>query len=527
MSSTSSIEATQQRLLELESLIAQVCAGPPGRPISLHTSHASGYAAPQRPSSGRPQSARSSRSDDSGAVPRPPSAKLQSARPQSARPQSASPSAARPQSARPQSARRRPSDREFQSICDLLGSKMAARFKTINQCLRKVDMDHNGTVDRSELHELFRSFNFPDEQADKFFDYLDGDGRGELDYHVVKGIASQYINLGYPGPRVPMARRFVDAQTPEQRKREADLQRLGEVIGSKAHAKFKNLRDCYRFLDHDKDSFVSRFDCVYFMEVFGFPQSTGHQMYELLAEKACDQDVDYNVFVNTFGHFIQPGHFPAKPRAQRPSSVQPPSRGASTPNVALRRSVSQRHRHAAKADSAWDQDDCHPKSSSSNASTTSGAGCSDSSVASSSVPSSAGQALRRRQQQPLTPRAAIPTRSAVMESGTQTVVTPRPPPGAPSRLRPQTARARMPTQQRHYRGTEVHEAWAGAGDGKKSCLHCCRHLEEDSRSTCEPGTPKDSWNYARRASRAEHVGNAPSCSSSLCSSMEQQWGVIA
>jgi len=600
---SSTFEETHRRLQELERLIAQVCP----RSDSSGSTQREGQLPAQRPSSARPTSG-SSRPQSGFA--RPQSARPQSGnvRPQSARsarPQSASSAASlqRPQTARPlvsqaeQAASLRKKQQEFQNLIDLVGHKAAAKFKTIHACFRTVDRDHNGSVDREELVELFRSFNLQDEFADRFMEHMDPHHTGEIEYTELQQLIGQYIQPGYKASKERRVAVRADAgKTMEQRKREAELNQLAEIIGAKAHAKYRCLRDCFRFVDEDKDGIVSRSECLRFMEVFGFPHSVGDHVYDLLLDKTGHSgEVDFTTFLGTFGPYIQPGYtmqlmeahdrqvhhgdgpYASRQAASRPHSARAHQRQATGAAAAWRRPASADSRKG---------DDC-----ASTASTMSGSASSKAaSTASSSVPSSAGRQFRRtiygrpqRQRSGARPTQARPnqavapknTRAAnwsrsfdssnirnrvyyqndegghpssmarlshhgpvfkTVEGDTtqqlemedphaqrqkQAALQPRRPSHSPGRPRPQSGRARAwraatPPPQRHHRSMEV--------PATKSMLG------EDSRSTCEPGTPRENklkHQHRASASRLQKESKMSNSTASLCSSLEQQWSVIA
>lgn len=618
---SSTFEETHRRLQELERLIAQVCPRSESSASEHKGGKSPGQLSAQRPSSARPLSGNAR--PQSGNV-RPQSARPQSGnvRPQSARPQSGnarpqSARAARPQSAssaaslqRPQTARSsaneaeqaaslRKKQQEFQNLLDLVGHKAAAKFKTIHACFRTVDRDHNGTVDHEELAELFRSFNLQDEFAARFMDHMDPQQTGEIEYTELQQIIGQYIQPGYKASQARRVGVRNDAgKTVEQRKREAELNQLAEIIGAKAHAKYRCLRDCFRFVDEDKDGTVSRTECLRFMEVFGFPHSVGDHVYDLLLDKTGHSgEVDFHTFLSTFGPYIQPGYtaqllatrdrqsqqqvdgpgpYASRQVANRPQSARSAQRQAPGA-TALRRSDS--HRPASADGRKADDSD-------SVASTMPGSAYSKtSSDASSSVASSAGKQFRRslyprpqRQRSGARPnQAAAPPKnnkaanwSRNFDSSNlkhrvyyqndegaqqasmarlshhgpvftsvdydsalemedphaqrqkQAALQPRRPSHSPGRPRPQTAKVRGAGRsagtppQRHHRSMEVPATKCMLGPG------------EDSRSTCESATPRETrLRHRASASRLQKESKMSNSTASLCSSLEQQWSVIA
>eukprot|EP00933_Yihiella_yeosuensis_P006939 TRINITY_DN111784_c0_g1_i1.p1 TRINITY_DN111784_c0_g1~~TRINITY_DN111784_c0_g1_i1.p1 ORF type:complete len:614 (+),score=69.89 TRINITY_DN111784_c0_g1_i1:174-2015(+) len=328
--SSVSDQDVQERLLELESLISQVCRNVE-RPPS--TSSGGGQTSTHRPrpaSAGivRPSSAQSLRRSSSGSgrpcsatssrTATPPSTQH---RPQSARvhrPHSGGSAASSRASLHASAGRRVMSQSDFQAMCDTIGHKAAARYKTINECFLRVDRDHSGAVDRNEVRELFRSFHLMDDQTDVFFDAVDTDGTGEISYDELVSIVAPYIQPGYKLPKkkrppcTPLAPEEA-IRLQAQRKKEADLKKLAEIVGSKAHAKYKSVRECFRNLDEDKSGTVSRAEVERFMLTFGFPDTVAGFVYNTLLEKSratSDSDeVGFDTFMACFGPYIQPGYY--------------------------------------------------------------------------------------------------------------------------------------------------------------------------------------------------------------------------
>ncbi|CAE7386359.1 hypothetical protein AK812_SmicGene14546 [Symbiodinium microadriaticum] len=132
-------EAVQQRLLELESLISEVRSRSQSSRGSPSPRRASGQGLVRR----RPASA--------GARPnRPASSNVGwSPRPQSAR-SAPIPTREDDDHTPAQASPRGPTTQDFQSMLELVGSKAAARFTSLQQCFRMLDADHNGRATSRE-----------------------------------------------------------------------------------------------------------------------------------------------------------------------------------------------------------------------------------------------------------------------------------------------------------------------------------------------------------------------------------------
>jgi len=215
---------------------------------------------------------------------------------------------------------------------DLLGQKVAQRFTCIRDCLRFVDANKNGYIDKYEVRRMFAAFNMAQDQADLLFDNLDPDRVGEVSYDTFKEVIGQHIQPGHHEVKCATPRPLSRSQ--QARQQEADLKDLAEVVGGKAHQRFKNAREAFRFMDVHKDGRVTREGCRRFVEYFGFAPSMGDRLFDM----ACPEDssfIDYASFIAKLGPFILPGHdptaadvFSSPKQRERPSSARAGAGGA-------------------------------------------------------------------------------------------------------------------------------------------------------------------------------------------------------
>ncbi|CAJ1407024.1 unnamed protein product [Effrenium voratum] len=565
---TSLPEAVRQKLMEIKGKINQVVGSSRDEPS--HGSHGShgGRATPLKraasagprpgavtpPPPSRPHTASSTRSAQARELGRPASAQY-IPRPQSARPQSA-----RPQSARPRVEVQEPKlHTDFQGLLELIGAKAAARFSSMQQCFRMLDLDHNGRVEIGEIKELLRIFHLPEEAADQFFCYLDPEKTGSLDFQVVADVIGQFIKPGYrnsvvhrsPAPQADedgtskVLPRFAHVQVTGG---EVDLKQLAEIVGSKARAKFANTRNVFRGLDEARNGFVTRPECIRFMETYGYPSCVGEQAYNTLLHEGQHQ-VDFSTFVRFFGPYIHPRFeelaqqhekrhpAPAAPvaRAATPASARSVSRRPPTPGPGRARSArsAASARRASEARPVAGQPPQSPLKVEgstvakeneryeyfSDAGSTS-AGASAGSCL-SSVPSTGASTERLMRRSVPAPRGGrllgdginrALSRSVVWNGNNSHAVlqqkarpkSPRDPPGPPAHVQSTQIRGppRPPSSRRpHTAKARLDAQWQASEDLKKSasghCLHCGRN-DQGQMS-------------------AEY----------LCDNMSHHWGVIA
>jgi len=223
-------------------------------------------------------------------------------------------------------------ERKFKEMCAMLGRKASLRYKTVRQCFRHLDADHNGTISRSEIVDFFRLFTLSSEFANTFFDMMDVDQSGDISYNELRSIMAPYIQPGYEGHdhfRADKERSNTSKGVDSHMGKE--IVSLCTIIGSKAAQRNLTIRDCFRFVDQDRDGVVTRMEAIRFVESFGLPRCTAERASALLAEctGSRDGDIDLIKFVDTLKPFIQPGwkvdHIPCLGHFPR-SSPQGPSR---------------------------------------------------------------------------------------------------------------------------------------------------------------------------------------------------------
>eukprot|EP00746_Dinoflagellata_sp_MGD_P000219 gnl/MRDRNA2_/MRDRNA2_100389_c0_seq1.p1 gnl/MRDRNA2_/MRDRNA2_100389_c0~~gnl/MRDRNA2_/MRDRNA2_100389_c0_seq1.p1 ORF type:complete len:350 (+),score=41.15 gnl/MRDRNA2_/MRDRNA2_100389_c0_seq1:77-1051(+) len=93
----------------------------------------------------------------------------------------------------------------LEELRNLIGKKMAAKFKTVRQCFHYIDAEHKGSIVRKDIHQLFKNMHLHQSigrtdmsYADHFFDLLNLDGNEEIDFHELQAFVGPYIHPGCP-----------------------------------------------------------------------------------------------------------------------------------------------------------------------------------------------------------------------------------------------------------------------------------------------------------------------------------------
>jgi len=200
----------------------------------------------------------------------------------------------------------------------------------------------------------------PKETADAFFERLDEDRSGVVDYREFLKHVGPYIDLPgiasamQPPPKLAQgssrqSRRSSRSsskekvspipQTPEEpipdfqteaadvdalqemARFERELRQVMQDIGQKLPLKFKHVRDAFRTLDLAKDGKITRAEMRSFFRGFGWPEDVADRVFNMLDEEG-HGEVDYNQFMAYFESVLGPANRPA-PRARNLSAATP------------------------------------------------------------------------------------------------------------------------------------------------------------------------------------------------------------
>jgi len=240
-------------------------------------------------------------------------------------------------------------DRELQKVCDLVGEKIEKRFQNPRECLKCVNTQKDGFVTCTEVQAFFRTFNVPDDTANRIFERLDTNESGLIDYEQFKKFVEQRIkpkaksfevspcstrassaassrrsskestysrrsreesSWSSPAPLDPF--HLASASTRELSKWEMQrkLSQAVQLISDKANLRYpshRELRQAFRWVDLNKDGKVSRAEVENFFRVFGVAMETAEYLFALLDAQGLDE-IKHSDFVDVFGPAIGIGH---------------------------------------------------------------------------------------------------------------------------------------------------------------------------------------------------------------------------
>jgi Ca2+-binding EF-hand superfamily protein len=201
--------------------------------------------------------------------------------------------------------------------------------------MKCVNTQKDGFVTSSEVQAFFRTFNIPDETADRIFDRLDTNRSGLIEYEQFKNFVEQRIKpkgklfeatpCSTRTPSPATSRRStptpydeidrVRRNTPEPKElsrseMQRKLSQAVQLIAEKANLRypsFRELRQAFRWVDLSKDGKVTRAEVENFFRVFAVPIEIAEYLFVLLDGKGSDE-IDHSDFVKIFGPAMGIGH---------------------------------------------------------------------------------------------------------------------------------------------------------------------------------------------------------------------------
>lgn len=175
-------------------------------------------------------------------------------------------------------------ERDMKVILQMISEKAAQKFGSIRDALRHLDSDCDGSVDRSE------------EVADKFFDFLDEEKRGELDYGKVVNFLRPFLEGAING--TPLTARdltkgkgapdFVMEEmleaTVEGEKKLASFDSQFEatlrLLAQKVIDRFGSMAAAFRHVDLDRNGIMTRNETRFLFRLVNFSEELADQFHD-------------------------------------------------------------------------------------------------------------------------------------------------------------------------------------------------------------------------------------------------------
>jgi Ca2+-binding EF-hand superfamily protein len=204
-------------------------------------------------------------------------------------------------------------EHELRTICEQIGVKAAQKFGTVREAFRYLDSDHDGKISRSEMRYFFRAYNFDESVADRFYNKLDRDGSGELEYGEFMKFVAPYVQPDFAEScSSPECNSETSTRTPsphsstsESRKDlDPEMQSIFEFIGRKASEKFSNAREALRYVDRNNDGSISKDEMQCFFRAFNLTDMEADKFFDYM-DVSGSGEIDYRAFVRFLGPFFE------------------------------------------------------------------------------------------------------------------------------------------------------------------------------------------------------------------------------
>lgn len=86
-------------------------------------------------------------------------------------------------------------------ICDHIGGKASQKHRTVQGAMKTIDRDADNKIDRFEVRNFFRNYGSKTKLADKFFEAMDANREGKIDFGEFQDKFSPFIQPGYHPPK--------------------------------------------------------------------------------------------------------------------------------------------------------------------------------------------------------------------------------------------------------------------------------------------------------------------------------------
>jgi len=84
-------------------------------------------------------------------------------------------------------------EKQYRIVREHMGQCLATKYKTCRRAFREYDQDCSGTIDRHEVRKLFEFNGYSETAADRFFNQMDTDRNGTVEFNNFIDVFAPYI----------------------------------------------------------------------------------------------------------------------------------------------------------------------------------------------------------------------------------------------------------------------------------------------------------------------------------------------
>ncbi|CAE7864179.1 CML6 [Symbiodinium sp. KB8] len=165
---------------------------------------------------------------------------------------------------------------ELRRLMQDVGDKLLLKFKHVRDAFKPLNLQRLGKITREEMHNFFRGFGHPEEVADRIFDLLDQEGKGEIEYSVFMSHFESVLGRDF---------RNFSEQPPIYLEDPIKCKEVNETADSlkrRLLTRSRNMKEAFRALDSDHDGQVSRSELRMFGKKVGVTMQSCDQLFDAL-----------------------------------------------------------------------------------------------------------------------------------------------------------------------------------------------------------------------------------------------------
>jgi Ca2+-binding EF-hand superfamily protein len=188
-------------------------------------------------------------------------------------------------------------ERLLRAVCEQVARKASQKYKTLREALRYVDSDHDGLIDKGDIRYFFRAYDFSEDVADRFFEWMNPAGNREIEYRDFERVMSRFVGselpdskLGTKGCSSASTREGTPSSWNSAGETNVDIDTefkdTLQFIAKKSKEKFVDIRRAFRPVRASGNGIIRREDMRHFFRIFNFPQREADRFFDRLDVQA-------------------------------------------------------------------------------------------------------------------------------------------------------------------------------------------------------------------------------------------------
>ncbi|CAE7359197.1 unnamed protein product [Symbiodinium pilosum] len=165
---------------------------------------------------------------------------------------------------------------ELRKLMQDVGDKLILKFKHVRDAFRPLNLQRLGKITREEMVNFFRGFGHPEEVANRIFDLLDQENKGEIEYSVFMSHFESVLGRDF---RSSAEQPPIYLEDPIHCK---EVNETADMLKRRLLTRSRNMQEAFRTLDSDHDGRVSRAELRLFGKKVGVTPESCDQLFDAL-----------------------------------------------------------------------------------------------------------------------------------------------------------------------------------------------------------------------------------------------------